>query len=65
MTHEKSISGVIQHADSRENIIEHVQYKCRQCWEETDIDARDSFSHCAASAIKCAEGVNTHGEGIK
>ena len=42
-----------------------MQRECGVHWECVDTDTRDSFLHSVASMVKCAVGVNMHGEKFK
>ena len=64
-TLEKSISEVIKSKDSEVNCVECMKHKHSEQWDVIDVDARNFFTCCTRSLIKCTPEVNLYGERIK
>ena len=42
-----------------------MQHKCGEKWELIDIEARNVFTRCTPSMIKCVAGINHYGKRIR
>ena len=60
-TLEKSVSEVIKGKDSDGNCEEYVKHKHGEQWGMIDVDARNFFTCCTPSLIKCIAGMNLYG----
>ena len=64
-TVEESVSELIKRIDSDGNCEEHMKYEYGEQWDVIDVDARNIFTYCTPSLIKCIAGVNLYRERIK
>ena len=62
---DRKISNVIEKIDSIRNLEEYFQDKHGEKWTLTDVESRERFTNFTESQIKCAAGINVHGERIK
>ena len=62
---ERKIIEVIKNTDSMRKEEEHFQGRHGEKWTLIDTEAREGFSNCTQIKIKCAAGINVHGENIK
>ena len=64
-TLEKSVSEVTKGKDSDINCEECVQHKHGEQWGTIDTDARNVFTCCTPSMMKCIAGINPHGKELR
>ena len=56
---------VIKGKDSDNNCEEHIKHKHGEQCDIIDVDARNVFTCCTPSLIKCISGIKIYGERIK
>ena len=62
---EKAVAEIIKTKESEKHITAYLQHKHGEHWDLIDVDARNVFSYCNPSMLKCITGFNPHGKMIK